>query len=118
MEPTLAVPAGLTNKWPCGVPGTHLMKRAETSSGRVCILQEGRTRFIYQLGLLSSDPRKIKSASETGAEASTAPTEIENLVVLSANDISALPKWSAAVVKGEQNRDVITGRTLSSSIFL
>lgn len=55
MEPTPAIPAGLTNKVAC-VPGTHLMKRSETSFGRVCILQEGRTRFIYQLGLLSSNP--------------------------------------------------------------
>lgn len=43
-----------------------------------------------------------------------APTEIENLVLLSANDISAFPKWSRTVVKEEHNRDMITGGTLAS----
>uniref|UniRef100_A0A3P9DGJ2 receptor protein-tyrosine kinase n=1 Tax=Maylandia zebra TaxID=106582 RepID=A0A3P9DGJ2_9CICH len=52
--------------------------------------------------------------SETRAEASTAPTEIENLVLLSANDISAFPKWSPTVIKEEHNRDIITEGTLAS----
>lgn len=81
---------------------------------RISILEEGRPHFIHQLGLLSSKPLKIKSMSETRAEASTAPTEIENLVLLSANDISAFPKWSPTVIKEEHNRDIITEGTLTS----
>lgn len=80
----------------------------------ISILQEGQPHFIHQPSLLSSKPRKIKSMSETRAKASTAPTEIENLVLLSANDISAFPKWSPTVVKEEHNRDIITGGTLAS----
>jgi len=35
----------------------------------------------------------------------------ENLVLLSANDISAFPKWSPTIVKEEHNKDIITGGT-------
>lgn len=47
--------------------------------------------------------------AETGAGASAAPTEIENLVLLSANVVSAFPKWSPTVVKEEHDGDIITG---------
>lgn len=46
--------------------------------------------------------------SETGAAATTAPTEIENLIWLSANDISAFPKWPAAAFGQEHGKDTIT----------
>lgn len=86
----------------------------------MCLHPSGRTDTFYLSARASCHLtlHKIESASETGAEASTAPTEIENLVALSANDISALPKWSPTVVKEEHNRDIITGRTLTISIFL
>lgn len=116
MKLTPSIPAGLTNKYPavCFCPWNTFNKKGRSVPECISILQEGRPHFIHQLGLLSSDPRKIKSMSETRAEASTAPTEIENLVLLSANDISAFPKWSPTVVKEEHSRDIITGGTLTS----
>lgn len=88
------------------VTGDPINKRTQTSSvlslcldkafnkkgcsvpDRVSILQEGWPHCIHQSGLLSSQHSKIKSMSETRDKASTAATEIENLVLLSANDIS------------------------------
>lgn len=116
MKPTPTIPAGLKTSGllVCFCPWNTFNKKGCSLPEYISILQEGRPHFIHQLGLLSSNPRKIKSMSETRAEASTAPTEIENLVLLSANDISAFPKWSRTVVKEEHNRDMITGGTLAS----
>lgn len=96
------------------VPGTLLIKRAAASLNVSASFRKDGHILSISSASCHLTPAKLNQCLKPEPRPSTAPTEIENLVLQSANDITVFPKWSTTVVKEEHNRGVITGGTLTS----